>query len=119
MKPLVIGATLLALTAPFLGGCPQSRKNDADNTLRAIYSSEWAWRQEQLPDDEDSQKAIQDHLPTVTPAAQETRLHYWENVLQRLNVLDQPRVHRAPPVPHARGLSQLDRPDARHTALLP
>jgi uncharacterized protein (DUF885 family) len=88
MKPLVIGATLLALTAPFLGGCPQSRKNDADNTLRAIYSSEWAWRQEQLPDDEDSQKAIQDHLPTVTPAAQETRLHYWENVLQRLNGID-------------------------------
>jgi uncharacterized protein (DUF885 family) len=88
MKSLVIAAAVLALTAPFLGGCPQNGQADADNALKAIYTSEWAWRQEQLPDDEDSQKAIQDHLPTVTPAAEETRLHYWENVLRKLEGID-------------------------------
>jgi uncharacterized protein (DUF885 family) len=89
MKALVLGASLFAFAGMSLGGCsPQSKENAADGTLRAIYSSEWTWRQDQVPDDEDSQKPIQDHLPTVTPAAQETRLHYWENVLQKLNGID-------------------------------
>jgi uncharacterized protein (DUF885 family) len=88
MKLAMIGASMFALTAVWLGGCAQDKKNDADGTLKAIYSSEWAWRQDQMPDDEDSQKPIQDHLPTVTPEAQETRLHYWENVLQKLQGID-------------------------------
>ena len=80
---------MFAFAALALGACsPQSRERDADSALKAIYSSEWNWRQEQVPDDEDSQKPIQDHLPSVTPAAQETRLHYWENVLQKLNAID-------------------------------
>jgi len=93
MKSLVSGAALLAVAAAALGGrSSQSKENangsDADRALRAIYSSEWTWRQEQVPDDEDSQKPIQDHLPSVTPAAQEVRLHYWENVLQKLDGID-------------------------------
>jgi uncharacterized protein (DUF885 family) len=88
MKALVLGASMFAFAGMSLGGCSQSKQNDADGTLQAIYSSEWTWRQDQVPDDEDSQKPIQDHLPTVTPTAQETRLHYWENVLQKLNGID-------------------------------
>jgi uncharacterized protein (DUF885 family) len=88
MKALMLGASMVASVGMSLGGCSQSKQNDADGTLKAIYSSEWTWRQDQVPDDEDSQKPIQDHLPTVTPTAQETRLHYWENVLQKLNGID-------------------------------
>jgi uncharacterized protein (DUF885 family) len=88
MKALMLGASMFAFAGMSLGGCSQSKQNDADGTLKAIYSSEWTWRQDQVPDDEDSQKPIQDHLPTVTPTAQETRLHYWENVLQKLNGID-------------------------------
>jgi uncharacterized protein (DUF885 family) len=89
MKPALTNASLFAIAALSLGACsPQSGEKDADAALKAIYSSEWTWRQEQVPDDEDSQKPIQDHLPSVTPAAQEMRLHYWENVLEKLHGID-------------------------------
>jgi hypothetical protein len=83
MKAAVQGILIIfAGAALALCGCtPQDPHNDADSALKAIYTSEWTWRQEQVPDDEDSQNPIQDHLPTVTAAAEETRLHYWENVL--------------------------------------
>ena len=61
--------------------------HDADADLRAIYSSEWTWREEQFPDDEDSQKPIADHLPDVSPAAQEMRLEYWLNVKRKLEAI--------------------------------
>jgi uncharacterized protein (DUF885 family) len=88
MYTAVVRATLLTGAVLALSGCSQESRNDADSALKAIYTSEWTWRQEQVPDDEDSQKPIQDHLPAVTAAAQETRLHYWENVLHKLDGID-------------------------------
>jgi uncharacterized protein (DUF885 family) len=89
MKAMLLGASMAAFAAASLVGCSlQSKERDADRALKAIYSSEWTWRQEQVPDDEDSQKPIQDHLPSVTPASQEMRLHYWENVLEKLKGID-------------------------------
>ena len=89
MKAAVVGASMYAGAMLALCGCTaQEQHNDADSALKAIYTSEWTWRQEQIPDDEDSQKPIQDHLPSVTAAAQETRLHYWENVLHKLDGID-------------------------------
>jgi len=79
---------MLAFAGILLGCSPQNKESDAGRTLKAIYSSEWTWRQNQVSDDEDSQKPIQDHLPSVTPATQETRLHYWQNVLQKLSGID-------------------------------
>ena len=64
--------------------------NEADARLQSIYSSEWQWRQEQLPDSEDTQKPVENHLPRVDPAAQTERLQYWQEVLQRLE-----GIHRA------------------------
>src|SRR5262249_37755032 len=51
-------------------------------------TAEWKWRQEQLPDGEDSQKRpIIDHLPKVDPATQAQRLKYWEDVLTKLDAI--------------------------------
>jgi uncharacterized protein (DUF885 family) len=79
---------LLALIGISPAALPQSAKpHGADAQLKAIYTAEWAWRMEQLPDDEDSQKPIADHLPSVTPAAQEARLRRWLDVDQRLKAI--------------------------------
>jgi uncharacterized protein (DUF885 family) len=88
MYSAALRASLFAGAVLTLSSCAQEQHNDADSALKAIYTSEWTWRQEQVPDDEDSQKPIQDHLPAVTAAAQETRLHYWENVLHKLDGID-------------------------------
>lgn len=66
--------------------------NDADARLKAIYSAEWTWREQQLPDEEDSQKPIQDHLPKVEPASQQMRLHYWEDVLHKLDAINRAQL---------------------------
>jgi uncharacterized protein (DUF885 family) len=72
---------LVAIAAP---GCASKQEN-TDSRLRAIYTTEWRWRQEQLADDEDGQLPIMDHLPKVDPAAQAMRLRYWEDVLHELD----------------------------------
>jgi uncharacterized protein (DUF885 family) len=61
--------------------------SDADARFRALYSTEWKWRDEQLPSTEDSQKPIQDHLPRVDPAAQAMRLATWQDVLKKLDAI--------------------------------
>ena len=67
-----------------------ARSNDADTQLQAIYKAEWQWRERELPDTEDSQKPILDHLAKVDPAAQSKRLQYWQEVLHKLD-----EIHRA------------------------
>ena len=76
-------AVLLAL-----GGCsPHARSPTPDEQLRAIYSSEWKWRTEQLADNEDGNRPLADHLPKVDPATQEMRLKYWQDVLRRVDAI--------------------------------
>jgi len=66
-------------------GCSQqASRNAADERLRAIYSEEWKWRTEQLPENEDGTLPIADHLPKVDPATQAMRLKYWEETQQRV-----------------------------------
>lgn len=66
----------------------------ADERLREIYTTEWKWREDQLPDNEDTQKPIVDHLPKVDSAAQTMRLAYWEEVLRKLDAI--PRAELSP-----------------------
>ncbi len=81
-------ASVMALIGMLAAGCSQSAKHhDADAELKAIYTAEWTWREAQLPDDEDSQKPIMDHLPDVGPAAQEARLRYWLEVRRKLGAI--------------------------------
>jgi uncharacterized protein (DUF885 family) len=74
---------------------PRARPSSADARLRKIYTTEWEWRQDQFPDDEDSQRPIADHLPRVDPAAQQMRLRYWQEVLQQLQGIDRARLSSA------------------------
>jgi uncharacterized protein (DUF885 family) len=81
---------VVGMTAPSLSAV----QHDADARLQAIYTSEWKWRAQQLADGEDSQRPIEDHLPKADPAAQEMRLHYWEDVQKKLDAID--RVQLSP-----------------------
>jgi uncharacterized protein (DUF885 family) len=101
MPGLLARGLLITMTVAAMAACsqeskqpPQSQQHEADVRLRAIYSTEWKWREDQFADDEDAQKPIMDHLPKVDPAAQEARLHYWEDVLRRLDAI--PRAGLSP-----------------------
>jgi uncharacterized protein (DUF885 family) len=71
-----------------------AKASDADARFQAIYTTEWTWRDKQLPDNEDAQKPIQDHLPKVDPTAQAMRLRTWQDVLQKLDSV--PRAQLSP-----------------------
>jgi uncharacterized protein (DUF885 family) len=85
---------LAAACALTLGLAACTKPPTADARLQAIYTEEWKWRQEQFPDDEDSQRRISDHLPKMDPASQEMRLHKWQDVLQQLDAI--PRAELSP-----------------------
>jgi len=88
MRCRSLPALALGTLAVTLGGCSQrSSQQAADEQLRAIYTSEWKWRTEQQPDNEDGTRPIADHLPKVDPATQQMRLKYWEAVQRRVNAI--------------------------------
>jgi uncharacterized protein (DUF885 family) len=66
-----------------------SQASGVDARLQSIYTAEWKWRDEQIPDNEDAQKPIRDHLPKVDPASQAMRLRMWQDVRQQLNSFPQ------------------------------
>jgi uncharacterized protein (DUF885 family) len=88
LHPRWLLVVLIGLGLPVFAA--SAAASDADRRLQSIYRDEWKWRQEQLPDIEDTQKPVEDHLPKVNPAAQAERLKYWQDVLQRLQ--DIPRA---------------------------
>jgi uncharacterized protein (DUF885 family) len=86
---------LAAMSAMSLGiGAHEAKAADADARFRAIYTTEWTWRDQQFPDNEDAQKPIQDHLPKVDPPVQAMRLRTWQDVLQKLDSI--PRAQLSP-----------------------
>ena len=94
--PKISDLLLLALLSLALAGCARhSASGSADARLQAIYNSEWKWRTDQQPDDEDATRPISAHLPRVDPAAQTMRLKYWEDVAARLK--DIPRARLSAP----------------------
>jgi uncharacterized protein (DUF885 family) len=70
-----------------LAAATLARANQADVQLQAIYRTEWQWREQELPDTEDSQKPILAHLAKVDPASQERRLRYWQDVLAKMKLI--------------------------------
>lgn len=66
----------------------------ADTQLRAIYTEEWKWRLEQFPGLEGPTKPVPNRLPKVDPATQEARLHYWEEVLRKLESIPRAELSR-------------------------
>src|SRR6476660_4297073 len=85
---VVIGTALLTCN-PALAETP-----NANASLRAIYTDEWKWRLEQFPGLEGQSKPVPNRLPKADAAAQEMRLHHWEDVLRKLNEI--PREQLSP-----------------------
>jgi len=95
LTPLAAAGALAAALAVVLSGCSrQSRQHAADERLSAIYSSEWKWRTDQLPDNEDSTRPVADRLPKVDAATQDMRRKYWEDVLRRVGPFRARACHR-------------------------
>jgi uncharacterized protein (DUF885 family) len=59
----------------------------ADARFKALYESEWAWRQNQFPNDRRGDEPIADHLSRVDAASQTARLAYWRDVRRRLDAI--------------------------------
>jgi uncharacterized protein (DUF885 family) len=100
MHAFVAGAigAVLVVTASALPADAAAKKhahaaaNTADAQFRKIYETEWKWREEQFADDENGQKPVVDHLPKVDPASQEARLHYWEDVLKKVEAIPRAKL---------------------------
>jgi uncharacterized protein (DUF885 family) len=88
--PACAAACVLTLAASACTKTP-----NADARLKAVYTAEWQWREEQFPDNEDSQKPIADHLPKVDPASQALRLRTWQDVLQKLDAINRAELSPA------------------------
>jgi uncharacterized protein (DUF885 family) len=89
----ILGA--LVLGAAVMSSNPSAAADQsADAQLRAIYTSEWKWREQQFPDQGDDKKPVADHLPKVDAATQTMRLHYYEDVLKRLNAVPRAQLSR-------------------------
>jgi uncharacterized protein (DUF885 family) len=82
-----VSATLLAVACTMLAACT-AKHGGADARFKSIYTTEWAWREQQFPDDEDSERPVPDHLPKVDPAAQAARLRMWQDTLEKLDGID-------------------------------
>jgi uncharacterized protein (DUF885 family) len=85
MRAHLVYAIALSASLVTLASC--SKKETADERFAAIYTAEWKWREEQFPDDEDSQKPIQDHLPKADPESQQARLKMWQDTLAKLDTI--------------------------------
>jgi uncharacterized protein (DUF885 family) len=95
MHSLCAWALVAVGTMTLSVGARAATANDADARFKAIYTAEWTWRDKQLPDNEDAQKPIQDHLPSVDPAAQAMRLRMWQDVRQKLDSIQRAELSAA------------------------
>ena len=114
----------LALAPPAAQG--QREATSADARLRALYTAEWNWRQEELArgGDQPGEAGASDRFPRVDAASQQARLAYWTRALATLDShpvrpalargegqraglphLD-PRARQRREVPHLRGAVQ-------------
>ena len=68
----------------------------ADARFQSIYSAEWAWRQHQFADDEDSVGShISPDLPDVSEMAQQKRLARWQAVEGQIDAIDRSKLSPA------------------------
>jgi uncharacterized protein (DUF885 family) len=84
LSSLVLSAALVLLIASVQ--TPRGTSS-ADARLRALYTDEWNWRQQQLAriDDQYGGAGASGHFPAVDPASQQARLAYWTKALATLD----------------------------------
>jgi uncharacterized protein (DUF885 family) len=74
-------ALIICAVAPL-----QAADHSEDAKFKAIYTTEWAWRETQFPGmDGDENAPIPDHLPKSDEATQQARLAYWVHVMAQLD----------------------------------
>ena len=95
MRSAAAVACLTGVFSAAFADSPPAISGAANARLRALYTTEWQWRQEQIPDNEDAQTPIQDHLPRVDAAAQAARLQYWEEVRRKLGLIAREQLSAA------------------------
>jgi uncharacterized protein (DUF885 family) len=83
------GCLLLAVAA--FASTSSRAAGDATARFQALYTREWAWREQQFAgeDDEDQTRQPADHLPNVAAAAQAEREKYWADVMAELDTIDE------------------------------
>jgi len=83
----IVAATLAAgLAAPATAAPRATAAASPAARLHALFDAEWAWRQGELAEVTDGLESKPgDHLPSVTPAAQERRRAYWTKTLAALD----------------------------------
>jgi uncharacterized protein (DUF885 family) len=80
-----LGAALLAAGVLFGAAMPALAATDADAQFKAIYTTEWKWRQAQhLARSDDERSPV---LPDVGAPAQKARLAYWQDVTRQLDAI--------------------------------
>ncbi len=97
-----IAGLCCAAAVSVLGLPARADTNDADAKFKAIYTREWAWREEQFPgDNDDGHKPPADHLPKVDAATQAMRLATWRDVTHQLDAVQPAALSRAAQIDYA------------------
>ena len=83
-RVMPIGVLLtVALSFSPVSAQPQPDPSSADARLRALYTEEWNWRQQELG----RGGAASDRFPRVDAASQQARLAYWTRTLATLDTI--------------------------------
>ncbi|CAM3251892.1 DUF885 domain-containing protein [Asticcacaulis taihuensis] len=87
--PVYRFAPALCLTIPLMTTALPAFAGPSDEQFKAIYTTEWAWRQSLQQTDENNVNAgVAAHLPDVSAAAQSRQLVYWQDVESKLAAID-------------------------------
>ena len=82
-------ALALCLAVPLMTAALPVFAGPSDDQFKAIYTTEWAWRQSLQQTDENNVNAgVAAHLPDVSAAAQSKQLAYWQDVEAKLATID-------------------------------
>ena len=80
--------TYWLIAATLLQAVPAHADPATEARFKALYTREWAWRQQQgEADSEDPTNRIPPRLPDLTPATQAARLRYWQEVQRELSAI--------------------------------
>jgi uncharacterized protein (DUF885 family) len=81
VRPIHVLITVALSFSP-LSAQSQPDPSSADARLRALYTEEWNWRQQEL-----GRGAASDRFPRVDAASQQARLAYWTRTLATLDTI--------------------------------
>ncbi|HEY3813948.1 MAG TPA: DUF885 family protein [Caulobacteraceae bacterium] len=95
MKRLLVASVAAVVLATGAGlataAAPAASTGSADARFKAIYSTEWHWREVQFGRIDEAggegEGTMPDHLPAIDAKTQAARLAYWNDVLKKLDAI--------------------------------